>query len=134
MKFFDRFKRGYTSKKDEAKREAERPKATVPAKTGADVPAPVAGTGDAYRVLVHPIVSEKSARLESIGQYVFAVGRRANKVEIKKAIEGHYRVHVERVNVMNVPGKSVRFGRTSGTRSDWRKAYVTLKKGERITF
>ena len=88
----------------------------------------------AYRVLVHPLVSEKTARLEKGRQYAFAVTRSANKVEIKKAVEKHYRVHVTGVNIMNVAGKTVRAGRVEGRRSDWRKAYVTVAPGESIVF
>jgi len=88
----------------------------------------------AYRVLVRPIVSEKTARLEKDRQYSFVVSAEANKVEIKKAVEKHYRVHVTKVNIINSFGKSVRSGRTLGKRSDWRKAYVTVKEGESITY
>jgi len=88
----------------------------------------------AYRVLVRPIISEKTSRLEKERQYAFVVADYANKVEIKKAIEKHYRVHVTKVNIVNVFGKAVRSGRTFGKRSDWRKAYVTIKSGETITY
>ena len=88
----------------------------------------------AYRVLVRPIVSEKTSRLEKEHQYAFVVAARANKVEIKKAVEKHYRVHVTKVNIVNVFGKHVRSGRTMGKRNDWRKAYVTVKEGETITY
>lgn len=88
----------------------------------------------AYRILVRPIVSEKTARLEKEHQYAFVVAARANKVEIKKAVEKHYRVHVTNVNIVNVFGKYVRSGRVLGKRSDWRKAYVTVKEGESITY
>jgi len=88
----------------------------------------------AYRVLVHPLVSEKTARLEKSRQYVFAVTRSANKVEIKKAVEKHYRVHVTGVNILNVKGRSVRTGRVEGRRKDWRKVYVTVAPGESIVF
>jgi large subunit ribosomal protein L23 len=88
----------------------------------------------AHRVLVHPIVSEKTSRLEKNRQYVFVVAPGANKVEIKKAIEKHYRVRVTKVNVVNISGKKVRYGRSVGQRNDWRKAYVTVREGQSITF
>jgi large subunit ribosomal protein L23 len=92
------------------------------------------GESDAHRVLVHPVVSEKTSRLESEGQYVFEVMRGANKVEIKKAVERHYRVHVAKVNIVQVGGKIVTRGRVSGKRKDWTKAYVILKKGETLVY
>ena len=92
------------------------------------------GESDAHRVLVCPVVSEKTSRLESEGQYVFEVRRGANKVEIKKAVERHYRVHVAKVNIVQVGGKTVTRGRVSGKRKDWTKAYVVLKKGETLVY
>jgi large subunit ribosomal protein L23 len=105
---------------------------TVAKPVVAKVAAPKDST--AYRVLVRPIVSEKTSRLEKNRQFTFVVTAHANKVEIKKAVERHYRVHVTKVNVINVIGKSVRSGRTMGKRKDWRKAYVTVRPGENITF
>ena len=92
------------------------------------------GESDAHKVLVRPVVSEKTSRLESEGQYVFEVRRGANKVEIKKAVERHYRVHVAKVNIVQVGGKTVTRGRVSGKRKDWTKAYVVLKKGETLVY
>ncbi len=140
MAFFDRLKGG--KKIDETKKE---PKAKKAAAASAKVEqksveqpaiAKVAPPADsiAHRVLVRPIVSEKTARLEKEHQYAFVVAARANKVEIKKAVEKHYRVHVTNVNIVNVFGKYVRSGRVLGKRSDWRKAYVTVKEGESITY
>jgi Ribosomal protein L23 len=140
MAFLDRFKGG--KKNETAKRE---PKLKKPAaaskqaeeKTPEKTVAPkVAPPPDsiAYRVLIRPIVSEKTSRLEKVHQYAFVVAKRANKVEIKKAVEKHYRVHVMNVNIMNVLGKHVRSGRTVGKHGDWRKAYVTVKDGETITY
>ena len=92
------------------------------------------GESDAHKVLVRPVVSEKTSRLESEGQYVFEVARGVNKVEIKKAVERHYRVHVAKVNIVQVGGKTVTRGRVSGKRKDWTKAYVVLKKGETLVY
>jgi large subunit ribosomal protein L23 len=89
-------------------------------------------TGDAYRVLLHPIISEKSARIGEYRQYAFLVARKTNTIEVKRAVEKIYSVHVEHVNSLNVHGKIVRFGRRIGKRSPWKKAIVTLKPGERI--
>ncbi|MBI2477030.1 50S ribosomal protein L23 [Candidatus Uhrbacteria bacterium] len=86
----------------------------------------------AHYVLLRPIVSEKSARLASDGVYVFEVRKSAGKVEIGQAIKELYGVIPSRVHVVNVPGKSVRFGRWSGERAGRKKAFVYLKKGETI--
>jgi large subunit ribosomal protein L23 len=140
MAFLDRFKGG--KKNETTKREPKLKKLAVASKQAEEkttekpaVPK-VAPPPDsiAYRVLVRPIVSEKTSRLEKVHQYAFVVAARANKVEIKKAVEKHYRVHVTNVNIMNIFGKHVRSGRTVGKHSDWRKAYVTVKNGETIVY
>jgi large subunit ribosomal protein L23 len=89
-------------------------------------------TGDAYRILIKPIVSEKSYTMAPGGKFVFKVNRKANKLSIRKAIEAVYDVHVTRVNTLNVEGKSRAFGKTRGTTAPWKKAIVTLKTGETI--
>ncbi len=142
MAFLDRFKsnkgNGPTEpKKASASVKSEKaPAEKAVAAKSATAPAKAAPPKDttAYRVLVRPLVSEKTSRLEKGRQYAFAVTRSANKVEIKKAVEKHYRVHVTGVNVINVSGKIVRAGRVEGRRSDWRKAYVTVAEGESIVF
>lgn len=89
-------------------------------------------TGEAYRILLRPLVTEKSTRLTSLRQYVFAVGRSANKIEVRRAVRALYGVDPARVNVLNVRGKAVRYGRTTGRTSAWRKAVVTLPQGQKI--
>jgi large subunit ribosomal protein L23 len=140
MAFFDRLKGG---KKIEESKKETKPKKAVAASAKTEEKAiekpaapKIAPPVDsiAYRVLVRPIVSEKTSRLEKNRQYTFVVAAGANKVEIKKAVEKHYRVHVTNVNIVNVFGKHVRSGRTLGKRRDWRKAYVTVKEGETITY
>ena len=79
-----------------------------------------------------PRVSEKAAMLAAEGTYVFNVPLLTNKIEVRKAVEKHYKVHVVRVNMLRGEGKRVSRGRISGQRSDWKKALVTLKKGEKI--
>ena len=84
-------------------------------------------------LLVAPHVSEKAARAgDKHNQYVFRVRRDATKPEIRKAVELMFSVEVEAVQVLNVEGKSKRFGSTMGRRSDWKKAYVSLKAGQTI--
>lgn len=89
-------------------------------------------SGNAYRVLVKPLITEKAANLAAESKYAFAVNPNSNKIEIKKAVEEVYGVKVEKVNVTHVSGKKVRQGRFYGRRKDWKKAIVTLPKGQTI--
>lgn len=89
-------------------------------------------TGDAYKVLIKPLVTEKGSMLGTYNQYSFEVAPNANKVEIKKAIKKVYGIKPIRVNVMNVSGKKVRYGRTEGRTKNWKKALITLRQGEKI--
>jgi len=87
------------------------------------------------KVLLAPIVSEKSARLgDAHRQFVFKVMTDAAKPEIKAAVESLFDVKVEKVSVSKMKGKSKRFGRFFGKRPDWKKAYVTLQEGFDIEF
>lgn len=84
-------------------------------------------------ILVAPYVSEKSARMsEKANQYVFKVLLDATKPEIKQAVEFMFNVKVDSVAVVNVAGKRKRFGNMQGRRSDWKKAYISLKDGQSI--
>ena len=86
-------------------------------------------------VLLTPHVSEKAARAtEKANQYVFRVRTDASKYEIRAAVQLMFSVDVEAVQVVNVAGKEKRFGRSVGKRSDWKKAYVSLKSGQTIDF
>jgi len=79
------------------------------------------------------MISEKGTRLrEKQNGYLFEVSRDANKIEIKRAIEAIFTVKVDAVRTMRVHGKPKRQGRYAGHRPDWKKALVTLKKGETI--
>ncbi len=85
------------------------------------------------KVLLAPHVSEKSSVVaEQNNQYVFKVAKDASKPEIKKAVEMLFNVQVGSVQVSNTKGKSKRFGAIQGRRSDWKKAYVTLKADQSI--
>lgn len=87
------------------------------------------------QVLLAPHVSEKSALLaDQLNQVVFKVARDATKPEIKQAVEQMFEVKVKSVAVLNVKGKNKRFGRLSGRRRDWKKAFVTLHEGHDIDF
>ena len=83
-------------------------------------------------VLRAPHVSEKTARLQEINQYVFEVGLTATKTDVKSAVESLFKVNVEAVNVVNVKGKQKTFRFREGRRGDWRKAYVRLAPGQSI--
>jgi large subunit ribosomal protein L23 len=86
-----------------------------------------------YEVLRRPIVTEKSTMLAGQNKYVFEVFARANKPQIKQAVELAFNVHVEEVNTLMVRGKVKRFGRRAGgAQPDWKKAIVTLRAGDRI--
>lgn len=85
-----------------------------------------------YAVLVRPIVTEKSTGLTGIDKYVFEVDPRANKNQIKEAIQVAFNVRVAEVNTMNMKGKPKRFGRKVVNRPDWKKAVVTLVPGDTI--
>ncbi|MEZ5582451.1 MAG: 50S ribosomal protein L23 [Candidatus Competibacteraceae bacterium] len=86
-------------------------------------------------ILLAPHVSEKSTRVaDAHNQFVFKVVRNATKPEIKRAVELMFSVNVESVTVVNVKGKRKRFGAIQGRRSDWKKAYVSLKAGQEIQF
>ena len=88
-----------------------------------------------YKVLLGPVVSEKSAAAgETSNQVVFKVLADANKLEIKAAVQALFNAKVESVRTLNVKGKTKRSGARFGRRSDWKKAYVTLKDGSEINF
>jgi len=79
------------------------------------------------------MITEKGTRLrERENGYLFDVARDANKIEIKHAIEAIFPVKVESVRTLRVHGKPKRMGRYVGRRPDWKKAVVTLKKGQTI--
>ena len=84
------------------------------------------------KVLLSGVLSEKSANSAESNQVVFRVASDATKPEIRRAVELMFEVNVEDVHVLNVKGKSKRFGAMQGKRSDWRKAYVRLKEGDSI--
>lgn len=86
-----------------------------------------------YGVIKRPLVTEKSTVLQDIrNQFTFQVHDGANKSEIRKAVETLFEVRVEKVRIMNMPGKfRRRFGRPART-AGWKKAMVTLRDGDRI--
>jgi len=89
-------------------------------------------TNQSYQVLIKPLVTEKAADLGAFNQYVFAVDSKINKIEVKKAIRSIYGVNPIKVNMINVLGRRVRYGKVSGRTKNWRKAIITLKAGDKI--
>lgn len=88
---------------------------------------------DLYDIVRVPRVTEKGSRLREKGNVLtFEVRRDANKLQVRKAIEGIFKVKVLDVTTVNCIGKKKRMGQREGRRSDWKKAYVTLKSGEKI--
>jgi len=122
-----------TPKAAKAPKVAKAAKAADKAAAPAVAKAPVQPTERLINLLLAPHVSEKAARAgEKHNQFVFRVRMDATKPEIAKAVELMFSVDVEAVQVVNVGGKKKRFGASLGRRSDWKKAYVSLKSGQTI--
>lgn len=102
------------------------------AKTSGSKTVKVAKENQAYRILVKPLVTEKATTLSEHNKYVFVVSLKANKIEVAKAIEAIYGIKPVKVNLSNVKGKKVTRGKIRGQRKDWRKAVVSLPKGQTI--
>lgn len=87
---------------------------------------------NAYQVIIRPLITEKNTNLMELNKYSFEVDRKANKHEIKHAIEEIFKVTVVDVNTINLRGKQRRRGKVVGRTADWKKAVVTLAQGDRI--
>jgi large subunit ribosomal protein L23 len=88
-----------------------------------------------HDIIIKPIITEESMDDMAYGKYAFKVDRRANKSEIKKAVESIFNVNVDKVNTMNMLGKEKRMGVHVGRRPSWKKAIVTLTEdSKRIEF
>lgn len=86
-----------------------------------------------YDIIIKPIVTEKGvAKKESERTLCFQVSPEANKTQVKAAIEQLFKVKVEEVRTVTTPGKLRRRGKSRGYRSDWKKAYIRLKPGQKI--
>ena len=90
------------------------------------------GAGDAYRILLRPVLTEKTSLLQAHGQYTFAVANDATKVDVARAIRDLYGVKPVQIRIVNVEGKMVRFGRSQGREKRVKKAVVTLKSGDSL--
>jgi large subunit ribosomal protein L23 len=89
---------------------------------------------DAYSIVKRPLITEKTVGMSGLGKYCFEVDINANKIDIARAVETIFpKTEVVKVNTLRVKGKTRRMGRsTPGKTPDWKKAYVTLKAGQRI--
>lgn len=87
---------------------------------------------DSYQILKNMLRTEKGTNLAAQNKYLFEVDKKANKLEIKKAIENIYNVEVRKVNLIAMRGKIKRVRFKSGRTPDWKKAIVTLKEGHTI--
>lgn len=83
-------------------------------------------------ILTEPWITEASTAAQETGKYVFRVARDSNKQQIKKAVESAYKVSVVSVNTVKIPKKFRNYGKTPGWKPGFRKAVVTLKKGDSI--
>ncbi|HHW91375.1 MAG TPA: 50S ribosomal protein L23 [Firmicutes bacterium] len=87
-----------------------------------------------WDIIRRPLVTEKAMRLVGENKYSFEVDRKANKTEIKQAIEAVFKVKVKKVQTLQVPAKPKRLGRYVGRTSAWKKAIVTLEEGQTLPF
>ena len=88
-----------------------------------------------YEIIKRPLVTEKGTiQKEANNQLTFEVDRKANRVEIRHAVEQIFDVRVLKVRTMQMKGKVKRVGRILGKRRDWKKAIVTLAKGDNVEF
>ncbi len=86
-----------------------------------------------YDLIRKPVVTEKSTVLQDIrNQYTFEVAKRANKSEIKKAVESLFEVKVDKISIMNIPGKFRRIRGRPGRTPGWKKAVIKLHEGDSI--
>lgn len=89
---------------------------------------------EARDILIRPLITERTTDLMTEGKYVFVVDKRANKIQIADAVKEVFNVKVEKVNTVNVRGKTKRMGRTAGKTASYKKAIVKLAAGETIEF
>ena len=87
---------------------------------------------DPHKIIIRPVITEKTTMLKGTsGVICFEVDRRANKIEIKNAVELLFKTKVAEVRTQSKPGKVRRVGKNSGKTKDWKKAFVRLRDGEK---
>jgi large subunit ribosomal protein L23 len=87
-----------------------------------------------YDIIRGPLVTEKTTSQKNLNQITFRVDRRANRVEIKDAVEKNFNIRVQQVRTIQVKGKVKQRGRIIGKKKDWKKAIITLMPGYKIDF
>lgn len=137
MAILDRFKKNAStsakSKKTSATKEAVKAADAQTSERASETKSSAHPKAAQYaNLLLKPHVSEKAAMLADRAIYVFDVPLSANKIEVRKAVEAMYHVHVISVRTQRGIGKVVKRGKISGRRSAWKKALVELKHGETI--
>ena len=85
-------------------------------------------------IIIAPVITEKTANMEAEGKYAFKVSTKANKTEIKQALEKKFNVKVVAVNIVNSHPKKKRVGKYTGMTNKYKKAIVSLAKGDTISF
>jgi large subunit ribosomal protein L23 len=127
MALRDIFKRKPKAKSIEKPKLVEKPKEVKAPKPKKEVK-----IGEAYKILKTPHITEKATDLTGRNQYVFKIWERANKTEVKKAIEDVFGVDVVSIKIINIPRKKRRLGRIEGFRKGYKKAIVRIKEGQKI--
>ena len=116
----------------DAKKEIDMPSLTKPLKAPKIVKSAKNSKNFSYTTIKEPHISEKATLLAEQGKYTFVVYNNVTKLEIKKAVEGIYGVDVLKVNVILIPHKKRRLGKTEGFKKAFQKAVVTIKEGQKI--
>jgi len=136
MALFDVFKKKKEGKKEVKKQEKAKAKAEPQKKVVEKKPLPPKQPkkilGEAYKVLKSPHVTEKASDLVEQNQYVFKVDLGANKIMVANEVKKTYKVKVLNVNIINVPRRARKVGKTTGFKSGFKKAIVTLAPGQTI--
>jgi large subunit ribosomal protein L23 len=89
---------------------------------------------DPRHLIKRPLITEKTTKLMEENKYCFLVDPKANKMQIRQAVEQIFNVKVKAVNTMNLLGKMKKMGRHEGRRPSWKRAIVTLEPGSRIEY
>ena len=84
------------------------------------------------KLLIFPLATEKALSAQKLNQYIFKVTASANKIEIAKEINKTYNVKAVSVNIISIPGKTKKVGKTLGFKAGYKKAIITLAKGQSI--
>lgn len=133
MALFDFLKKSKKTQPHQAPKKSETERREKPKqKEEGQKPVELATSGVAWRILRSPHVTEKTTELTKWNQYVFRIQQGVTKPEVKRAVEEIYKVHVEGVRKVSVPGKKRRRGKYTGWHRGYEKAIVTLRTGERI--